>query len=385
MLEADGSPSMVQRAFVVPPHGHIGAIAPEQRQQVIAGSLVAGHYEQVIDRESAEEVLLARAQAAADAADQAKRGRGAQAAEAEAAQRPAPRPGSAPAPKKSSGGGYQRQGMAEALGKSVIRAAGSEAGRRLARGILGSLLAEVAANGVRRAGAGASGAGARPRSSRGVRRAGSRRDRAEVADLGTKLERLDLTALDQLIDRLEALPELGVRPPSLDRLVTRPAADAVEEPGVLVVLKQPPSADLAEVLVRPRRHLAPRGDEVVLATRLDVPGAVRMRLSHDVRLPSSWRDALRQAAARSPPRRAAAELLQHGQPVGDAPVLDKLAVTQRITSMIWISMSLPVAGRPMMGFVLLARALTRTQTSSPASTMSSMMQLHVAEATREAP
>ena len=72
LLEADGSPSMVQRAFIVPPHGHIGAIAPEQRQQVMAASLVAGHYEQVIDRESAEEVLAARAQAVVAAADQAR-------------------------------------------------------------------------------------------------------------------------------------------------------------------------------------------------------------------------------------------------------------------------------------------------------------------------
>ena len=64
LLEADGSPSMVQRGMVVPPHGHIGAIAAEQRQQVMASSLVAGHYEQLIDRESAEEVLAARAQAA---------------------------------------------------------------------------------------------------------------------------------------------------------------------------------------------------------------------------------------------------------------------------------------------------------------------------------
>ena len=105
----------------------------------MAASLVAGHYEQLIDRESAEEVLLARAQAAADAIDKAAQAE-AKAAEAEAAQRPAPRPRTAPAPKKSSGGGYKRQGMAETLGKSVLRAAGSEAGRKLVRGMLGSLM-----------------------------------------------------------------------------------------------------------------------------------------------------------------------------------------------------------------------------------------------------
>lgn len=146
LLEEDGSPSMVQRALVVPPHGRIGAITPEQRQQVVAASLVAGHYEQVIDRESAEEVLAARAQAAQAAAEQAAAAAAA-ATEREAAARPAPRPAPRPpssaprpAPKKSSGGGYKRQSMAEALGKSVLRAAGSEAGRKLARGVLGSLL-----------------------------------------------------------------------------------------------------------------------------------------------------------------------------------------------------------------------------------------------------
>ena len=77
---------------------------------------------------------------AADAADGAAEAAG-EAAEAEAATRPASRPESAPAPKpKKPSAGYQRQSMAEALGKSVIRAAGSEAGRRLARGLLGSLL-----------------------------------------------------------------------------------------------------------------------------------------------------------------------------------------------------------------------------------------------------
>ena len=91
LLEDDGSPSMVQRALIVPPHGHIGAIAPEQRQQVVAASLVAGHYEQVIDRESAEEVLAARAQAAVAAADQAAAATAA-AKQAEQAAKPAARP-----------------------------------------------------------------------------------------------------------------------------------------------------------------------------------------------------------------------------------------------------------------------------------------------------
>ena len=147
LLETNGSPSMVQRALVVPPHGHIGAIGPEQRQQIMAASLVAGHYEQVIDRESAQEVLQARAQAAAVAADQAAAAAEA-AAEAKKATCPAPRPQGPPQPRAERPAparkGYQRQGMWEALGKSVIRAVGSQVGgqvgRQITRGVLGTIL-----------------------------------------------------------------------------------------------------------------------------------------------------------------------------------------------------------------------------------------------------
>jgi len=137
LLEEDGSPSMVQRALILPPHGHIGAIAPEQRQQVVAASLVAGHYEQVIDRESAEEVLAARAQAVVAAAGQAAE---AAAKQAEQAAKPAPRPKAAPQPRQAKAPARRSDSMAEALGKSVIRAVGSQAGRSIARGLLGTIL-----------------------------------------------------------------------------------------------------------------------------------------------------------------------------------------------------------------------------------------------------
>ena len=56
-LDEKGVPTMVDRAFVVPPVGHIGPILPEQRAALIANSLVAGVYETPIDRESAFEML----------------------------------------------------------------------------------------------------------------------------------------------------------------------------------------------------------------------------------------------------------------------------------------------------------------------------------------
>jgi DNA helicase HerA-like ATPase len=64
-LEPSGTPAMVERALVVPPGGQIGPITPEQRQQIINSSVVYGHYEKMIDRESAYEVLKARAEKAA--------------------------------------------------------------------------------------------------------------------------------------------------------------------------------------------------------------------------------------------------------------------------------------------------------------------------------
>lgn len=150
LLEADGSPSMVRRAMIVPPRGHIGAIDAATRQQVIASSLVAGHYEQLVDRESAEEVLAARADAAAKAAQDAAVAV-ARAAETQAAARPAPGPSAPTADVPASNpladvllgsvgprGGH-REGLLEAMGKSAVRAVGSQVGRQLMRGVLGSL------------------------------------------------------------------------------------------------------------------------------------------------------------------------------------------------------------------------------------------------------
>src|SRR6185503_3722628 len=69
-LDEKGVPTVVDRAFVVPPVGHIGPITPEQRQQLIANSLVAGVYENAVDRESAFEILQQKAQEKAAAAAQ---------------------------------------------------------------------------------------------------------------------------------------------------------------------------------------------------------------------------------------------------------------------------------------------------------------------------
>src|SRR6266550_9169984 len=47
----------------------VGAITPDQRKQIISSSVVAGHYENAVDRESAYEKLQARAGEKAQTAD----------------------------------------------------------------------------------------------------------------------------------------------------------------------------------------------------------------------------------------------------------------------------------------------------------------------------
>jgi DNA helicase HerA-like ATPase len=143
-LDEKGAPTMVAKTTIRPPNSRIGPLSPSERAQVISTSPVRGQYDQSVNRESAYELLTARTQGAAKAAAEAEAAEAAekarQRAEAEAgkeaaraereARRSMPRPSN-------------RQGMGEALAKSVIRAAGSSMGRQLTnalvRGILGSL------------------------------------------------------------------------------------------------------------------------------------------------------------------------------------------------------------------------------------------------------
>ncbi len=114
-LDEKGRPGMVQRTLICPPRGQIGPITPAQRRALMARSLVSGVYEKTIDRESAYEILKARAERAAAEAQQ------------EEERKPA---------RRSRG----RQTVMESFLKSAARAIGSQVGRQLIRGVLGSLL-----------------------------------------------------------------------------------------------------------------------------------------------------------------------------------------------------------------------------------------------------
>ncbi len=68
-LDGKGVPEPVERCLVAPPRGRIGPLSAAERAAVVAASPLAGRYDQAIDRESAHEVLEARATSGKMAAD----------------------------------------------------------------------------------------------------------------------------------------------------------------------------------------------------------------------------------------------------------------------------------------------------------------------------
>jgi hypothetical protein len=56
-LDEKGAPQMVERANILPPQGQIGPISLSERDHILRSSLIYGVYEDLIDRESAFEIL----------------------------------------------------------------------------------------------------------------------------------------------------------------------------------------------------------------------------------------------------------------------------------------------------------------------------------------
>jgi len=64
----DGAPSVVQRTLIKPPRSRLGPVTKKERAIIQSISPVEGKYDEEVDRESAEEVLLAKASDAAETA-----------------------------------------------------------------------------------------------------------------------------------------------------------------------------------------------------------------------------------------------------------------------------------------------------------------------------
>ncbi|HEX8987562.1 MAG TPA: helicase HerA-like domain-containing protein [Rhodocyclaceae bacterium] len=133
-LDEKGTPQVVERALVLPPGSRIGPLDAAARAAAIKGSVLYGHYEEVVDRESAYERL--RGSASKQAAPGA----------------PAGRPAAKPAGTGAlggigevlgdilGGGNGRRQSVAETMVKTAARTLASEIGRQVVRGVLGSIL-----------------------------------------------------------------------------------------------------------------------------------------------------------------------------------------------------------------------------------------------------
>ena len=114
VLDDKGSPTIVERALIYPPHSRLSPLTPEERTQVIRGSVLYGHYEKTVDRESAYEKLKARTeQTKMESQEQLTQKR--RAAE----------------PKS------QTEQLLGAAVKSAAHAIGSQLGRQIIRGVLG--------------------------------------------------------------------------------------------------------------------------------------------------------------------------------------------------------------------------------------------------------
>jgi uncharacterized protein len=140
-LDAKGRPSVVERAFILPPCSRIGPTSDAERQVLMAESLVAGVYEKEIDRESAFEKLKGRH----DSADNSVQSKTQQATEpvAEAAKGGVMdgAVGSVLGTMKDAvfKGTGRKDSLFEAVAKSAARTVGSQIGRQIIRGVLGSI------------------------------------------------------------------------------------------------------------------------------------------------------------------------------------------------------------------------------------------------------
>lgn len=153
-LDENGTPNIVERAWVMPPHARIGPVTPDERKATMQNDVVAGVYEQAVDRESAYERLQQRANTSSTANNAAPAGT--------ASPMPQNMPVPQDLPQHESGGwlsgitevltqrgptgprgGRGSDSILETAMKSASRAMASQAGRQIVRGVLGSIMGSL--------------------------------------------------------------------------------------------------------------------------------------------------------------------------------------------------------------------------------------------------
>ena len=125
-LDEKGAPSMVERAKILFPLSQIGAVTEGQRGQIINQSRLYGKYDKVVDRESAFEVLMAEAEAAMPAEQEAAEA----AAAAEAEEKEAKT-------RKSGKGGGLLKGIMGAVVGAMVTSVTSSIGTEVSKKVTG--------------------------------------------------------------------------------------------------------------------------------------------------------------------------------------------------------------------------------------------------------
>jgi DNA helicase HerA-like ATPase len=128
-LGADGSPSVVERAYILPPQSQFGTIDDNLRSQIISSSAMKGKYDKEIDRESAYELLEAKVKQEQAAEEEEKKWM----------ERQKQLKREEKEKKASTGRRYNRKSPLEKVTNTAMNTIGRELGKSLIRGILGSL------------------------------------------------------------------------------------------------------------------------------------------------------------------------------------------------------------------------------------------------------
>lgn len=118
-LESKGAPSVVERTLIRPPASRMGPITKAERKAILEQSSIGALYDTAIDRESAYEVLRARADDMAKAEEKARQ----REARTKARGKKAPR----------------RRSNRQSVGEAAIKTAVRTLSRELVRGLLGGL------------------------------------------------------------------------------------------------------------------------------------------------------------------------------------------------------------------------------------------------------
>ena len=148
MLDAKGVPQVVERTLIRPPSSQLGPCDPALRAAIIAGSPMRGRYEARLDRDSAHEMLQRRADAAAAEAASADQGgadaranNGASGGADDGLSHARRYDGNrtAPAPRSPRQPGTTGGGFGDALARVVVKELSGTTGRRIVRGIFGTL------------------------------------------------------------------------------------------------------------------------------------------------------------------------------------------------------------------------------------------------------